>query len=171
MKITPIEIYQKEFRRKTWNGLDSEEVENFLYRIAEGVEAILSENEELRRRLKGAGDGSLSAADTTQALEETHRQAANLLQEARQQARGILESAKAQAEQILAEARASGGDVPAPADDIRGYAETYRRFLEGHLDHLRHWLSPSSEKTPSPTDGAEEDTTTEIQFKETTRIE
>ena len=50
MKITPLDIYQKEFKRKTLNGLDPDDVENFLFHVAEGVEQLLTENAELKRR-------------------------------------------------------------------------------------------------------------------------
>ncbi|GIX06891.1 MAG: hypothetical protein KatS3mg115_1294 [Candidatus Poribacteria bacterium] len=52
MKLTPIDIYQKQFHRRRLRGLDPEEVEEFLFQVAEAVEDLLEEKMELERRLE-----------------------------------------------------------------------------------------------------------------------
>jgi DivIVA domain-containing protein len=146
MKISPIEIFQKEFRRKTLNGLDPEDVEEFLYQIAEGVEHLLNENMELKRRLEahqgaesGDGDTSIRTARSASAardIEQARLESRRILADADEQARSIIARARAEAERILNLSRTERPVRQAMPNPVGPMAQEYQMLLRRHLTQL-----------------------------------
>lgn len=130
MKITPLDIRQKTFAKKTLGGVDKEEVSAYLQSLAGVWEKLLEENRELRIRLESAEkDGqklrelentlymtlrtaeetSLSLVDQANREAELKRKeadmhSASLLTDAENQARLTIEEAQSQANETIAEA-------------------------------------------------------------------
>lgn len=131
MKITPIEIRQKVFQKKSFNGIDRDEVQTFLTEISVAWEKMLDEmadmqmqldnSEQERLKLKAVESSlykTLKAAEDTSAsivaeakkesedkLKETEKQAEDLLSDARTEARKIIEQAEAHSNNFITELR------------------------------------------------------------------
>ncbi len=164
MKLTPLDIYQKEFRRKKLNGLDPEDVEQFLFQVAEGLEALLHENAHLAQRLErggaqpaeqGAGVGSEAAGATgrqvaQREVETARQEAQRIADEARAKAKSIVDDARAQAQRI-GEAGQARAPRPAAATNerVKQFAREYQSMLVTHLSHVTHHLGSEEEDDPS----------------------
>ena len=149
--ITPMEIYQREFKRKALNGLDPEDVEDFLFQVAEDMEALMKENAELKQNQGGGAPASRqepqpAAVDddrSAQALEQAQAEAARIKAKAEAEARGLLNRAKAQAEKI---SRQQGGEgAPAGAGDSSERIKKYQDMLVRHLSQVTLLLDEEGE--------------------------
>lgn len=125
MKITPIEIRQKEFE-KVFRGYDKETVDAFLLSLSQEWERVMDENKDLRkgienaekevirlrevenslfRTLKTAEDAGNHLIDSANKTAELHVREAQMnseaiMNEARSRARTILEEAEEKAKEI-----------------------------------------------------------------------
>jgi len=112
MKITPVEIRQKTFTKKTLGGIDKEEVAAYLDSLSALWEKILEENKELRIRLESSEkeatklrevENSLfrtlkAAEETSVALtEQASREAELMIKEAQWKAKTTIEDAEEEA--------------------------------------------------------------------------
>lgn len=139
--ITPMEIYQREFKRKALNGLDPEDVEDFLFQVAEDMEALMKENTELKQSLEGGAPASRqepqpAAADSRSAetLEQAQAEAATIKAKAEMEARTILNQARAEAKKI---SRQKGGESPqTSAGGVSEHEKKYLSMLARHLSEM-----------------------------------
>ncbi|SMG08896.1 cell division initiation protein [Marivirga sericea] len=154
MKITPLEIRQKEFE-KGFRGYDKDDVKAFLASLSQEWEREMDMQKELKLKLEGAEkeveklrqvESSLyktlkTAEDTganviTQAnrtaelhLKETQMKADKLLSDAQQRAKDIVEDANQKAQTILEEME----------DELKEVAEGFK-MLENHRDNVAEEL-------------------------------
>ncbi|MAF11240.1 hypothetical protein CMK11_12380 [Candidatus Poribacteria bacterium] len=184
MKLTPLDIYQKEFRRKTLNGLDPEDVEQFLFQVAEGLEALLHENARLTQRLASggpepAGEGTdVGEAPTPpegrQEVDQARQEARRIGDEARAKGKALVDDARAEAQRILdaAQARASqpathsSTQAPRPDARARQFAREYQAMIVKHLAQVTHHLADEDDHQDDPVveepAATDEDRTTEV---------
>lgn len=113
MRITPLDIYQQEFRR-VLRGVDPDEVEDFLERVADDYEQLTRENTALKGRIDSleaplAVGGkteqphiSETAAkeDVSSTLREARKEADNLVREARREADNVIHKAREEADRL-----------------------------------------------------------------------
>ena len=123
MKITPVEIRQKTFNKKTLGGIDREEVAVYLDTLSVAWEKTLEENKELRIRLEASEREAQKLRDVESSLyltlktaeetstnltdqaareadllmKETHMKVDALLQEAQWKAKNTIEEAEEEA--------------------------------------------------------------------------
>jgi len=154
MKITPLEIRQKEFE-KGFRGYDKDDVKAFLASLSQEWEREMDMQKELKLKLEGAEkeveklrqvESSLyktlkTAEDTganviTQAnrtaelhLKETQMKADKLLSDAQQRAKNIVEDANQKAQTILEEME----------DELKEVADGFKQ-LENHRDNVAEEL-------------------------------
>lgn len=154
MKITPLEIRQKEFE-KGFRGYDKDDVKAFLASLSQEWEREMDMQKELKLKLEAAEkevaklrqvESSLyktlkTAEDTganviTQAnrtaelhLKETQMKADKLLSDAQQRAKDIVEDANHKAQTILEEME----------DELKEVAEGFKQ-LENHRDNVAEEL-------------------------------
>ena len=146
MRITPLDIYQQEFKR-VLRGVDPDEVEDFLERVADDYEEITKENAALKKRIKsletrladagtrGRGDAERSAeAETSNIIREAKKEADNVIREARKEADNIIRKAKDEARE-----RNTGwaGEIP---------EEVFRRQVDSLLEEAKTKASKLLEK-------------------------
>ena len=150
MKITPLEIRQKQFER-TLRGYDKEEVSAFLSSLSQEWERTQDEAKEMRfkleaaerevlklrevesslyRTLKTAEDTGSNMIDQASKAAELHLRETNmnadaLMNEAKSKAKNTLEEAESIAKQMLEEME----------DRLKELVQTYRNF-ESHRDNL-----------------------------------
>lgn len=118
MKITPIEIRQRDFE-KAFRGYEKEEVDAFLKSLSQEWEKVMDENKDIRRRLETAEaevqrlrnvENSLfktlkTAEDTGASVIEQANKAAELhLREAQMNAESVLNDARTRARNMMEEA-------------------------------------------------------------------
>lgn len=119
MKITPIEIRQKEFQ-KAFRGIDKDEVSAFLVSLSQEWERVLDEGKELRVRLETSERELAKLREVENSLFKTLKTAedtgANLIEQTKKETELQLKSTRMQAEQILNEARANAKAIVESAD-------------------------------------------------------
>ena len=113
MELGAAEINEKQFH-DAWRGYNQEEVDDFLDRVADAVDALQRENEALRERLHELDKRVESGRDTEEMLRKTLASAQDAAQEA-------IATAKAKAEQIVADAEERAQRA---RDELRTRVET-----------------------------------------------
>jgi cell division initiation protein len=150
MKITPIEIRQKQFER-TLRGYDKEEVSAFLSSLSQEWERNQDETKEMRYKLEAAErevvklrevENSLyrtlkTAEETGSSMIDQANKAAELhLRETNMKAEALLNEAKAKAKDTLEEAESIAKQMLEEMEDrLKELSQTYRDF-EAHRDNL-----------------------------------
>lgn len=150
MKITPIEIRQKDFE-KAFRGYEKEEVDAFLVSLSQEWEKTNDENKELRRRLDAAEkdvsklrevENSLyralkTAEDTgTNMIDQASKSAELHLREAKIKAEALLSDSKSRARAIIEDAEEKASEVIEKLqDEIKAIEQDYI-YLETQKDNL-----------------------------------
>ncbi|NLI75746.1 MAG: DivIVA domain-containing protein [Candidatus Riflebacteria bacterium] len=109
MRITPLDIYQREFSRKKLGGLDDTEVYDFLKKVGREYEAVYAECKNLKdqnQRLTNQMKDYLELEKTLkQTLISAQKASADTKNNAEKEAELIVKEAEIQAERIMDEAR------------------------------------------------------------------
>ena len=104
MKITPVEITNKEFKR-TMRGYSTDEVDEFLDAVVEDFEALYRENASLKDKLEAYNEKIQHYASLEKTLQSTLVLAQNTADatkiQAENEAQHILENAKEKAQAII----------------------------------------------------------------------
>jgi cell division initiation protein len=144
MALTPLDIANKEFRRRLFGGYDPAEVDDFLDQVVQEFERLIKESERLREQvetLTAKLEQYQNLEDTInrtlvtaqQAAEEVkanaRREADLLIQEARLQAERIIEAGQAKARRIMEE----NADLSRAAQVLRTQV---RSLLQAQLDAI-----------------------------------
>lgn len=96
--ITPSDIYQQEFKAALMGGYDKEDVDNFLERVANAFEGIISHVETLKEQLDQEKSYNADQTEREAALQEA-------LEEAQRHNESVSEAARREADAIVEEAR------------------------------------------------------------------
>jgi cell division initiation protein len=161
MKITPLEIRQKNFE-VNFRGYNKDEVNAFLLTLSQEWERLVDETKELRLKLEASEkevaklrevEGSLfktlkTAEDTGSNLIEQSRQAAELLlRETQLKADAVLNEAKTKAKDLTDEAELHSRQRLAEMEmRLKALAENYKK-LENTRDDLLHELKRIAQDT------------------------
>ena len=151
MKITPIEIRQREFERH-FRGYDKDEVNAFLQTLSQAWESLLEENKETKNQLGAAqkelaerrdAEGSLfrtlrTAEETgTNIIDRAHRDAEQRIQAAEEEAERIINQAKAEAQGILAQTDGQAQQVVRHMEEkVAILQQDYRRAKTSYTEVL-----------------------------------
>lgn len=104
MKITPVEITNKDFKR-TMRGYSTDEVDEFLDEIVEDFEALYRENASLKDRIEGFNEKIEHYSSLEKTLQSTLILAQNTADatkiQAEKEAEHIIENAKIKADAII----------------------------------------------------------------------
>ena len=153
MNITPLDITQKQFRRRL-RGLDPEEVEAFLALVAVEFEALVKDNGALREVNQRMSDDVAELKSRERALQETLVTAQRASQEirdaARKEAEITLSDAELQAEKIV---QAAHGRFLRIVDDINElkrqriqFETNVRTLVESHVKLIDAFRDPEREE-------------------------
>ncbi|MES2389909.1 MAG: DivIVA domain-containing protein [Bacteroidota bacterium] len=151
MKITPLDIRQKHFEKKTFGGVDKDEVSAFLNTVSQAWEKQLEENRELKIRLEASEREAaklreverslyltLKNAEETGAgmIEQSNKAAALTAQEARLKAETLLNDARNQARHMLEDAEEKSRKTYLDLQqEVKALEHDYRN-LENMRDNL-----------------------------------
>lgn len=105
MLLSPLEIQQKQFRLRTFKGLDAKDVESFLQKVADQMSGLLKEIDELKRDL-GERERQLGEhREREQTLKNTLISAQKTVEQmklnAQKEAKLLVSEAEVKAERIL----------------------------------------------------------------------
>ena len=148
MRITPLDIYQREFSRKNIGGLDENEVYGFLKKIGREYESQYAENKSLKdqaQRLTGQMEDYLELEKTLkQTLISAQKASGELKDNAEKEAELIIREAELQAERILDETRSESEMIGKEIRELK----KQRRMLKVELRTvLESYLSMVTEDT------------------------
>lgn len=149
MRITPLDIYQREFSRKNIGGLDENEVYNFLKKVGREYEALYAENKSLKeqvQRLTGQMEDYLELEKTLkQTLISAQKASGELKDNAEKEAELIIKEAELQAERILDEARTESETIGKEIRELK----RQKRMLKVELRTiLESYLAMVNEDSP-----------------------
>lgn len=143
MKIAPIDIAHKTFKTK-WMGVDGEEVTEFLRAVAEELEVLAKEKNDLKERLREKELALIEFKERDQVLKDTittaHKMAENIRHDAEREAKLILNDASQKGEFIVKDARDSLKKVYQEINDLKrvriGFESRLKSLLTSYLSIL-----------------------------------
>lgn len=143
MKIAPIDIAHKTFSRKMM-GMDTDEVQDFLRLVAEEMEAIIRDRNNLREELREKELAIIEFRERDELLKNTITTATKMSDkiqvDAEREARLILNDAKQQSEMIVRDARDSLRRMFQEISDLKKirmqYENNLRALVNSHLTML-----------------------------------
>jgi len=144
MKVTPLEIRQKQFHLR-FRGFDMNEVDAFLELITEEMESLIRENmglkEELERRDAAIQELKEEERTLKEALVMTQQVVEEMKTNARREAEVILKEAEMQAERIVAQAREQSVQLMAEIAELKRQKKAFLEKFRGLLDLHQKLLS------------------------------
>lgn len=149
MKITPLDIQQKQFRVK-FRGFDVEEVDSFLEMVRDEFEELLRENSRLKEDFHRMENQLREYKETEVILKNTLMTTQQMIEElksnAQKEAELIIKEAELKAEQMIERAQAKAIKIHEDITDLKGikrhFKEEIRRMVENHikmLDSTEEW--------------------------------
>jgi len=143
VKVTPLDIRRKEFKR-SMRGYSDEEVDLFLDEVADEFERLFQENIELQERVQRLEEQMAAHAQLREALEKTlitaQIQADEIRANARKESELILRDAELKARDIIGESYKETQRVQQTLIQLKRLEEDFRfkfrSLLEGHLKLL-----------------------------------
>ena len=139
--ITPSDIYQQEFKAALMGGYDKDDVDNFLERVANAFEGIISHVQDLKEQIdrdKAVMANHIAEAGTLrEALEQSQRHNESIGESARREADAIVEEAR------LIRQRAGLDSVELPAG-LKEEIETLKQARNRIRTDLRAVLAAHS---------------------------
>lgn len=146
MKVTPLEIRQKQFEKKTFGGLDKDEVQAYLNSLSLAWEKMAEEQALLRSRLENSEKEAEKLREVEAALYKSIKAAEETgqktVEQASQQARLIIQQARLKADTLLQESRRKAAKALEEAEEYS--RKTYNEMvgqaknLETELRHIEN---------------------------------
>lgn len=144
MKLTPLDIHHKEFRRSI-RGYDDKEVDDFLDSVADEFERLFKENIDLSERIEAANEKvrSYQQLETTlhNTLVSAQRSAEEIVATAREEAAGVLRDADLKAKEVIHDALTQKQTMTGELVRIKEAEEQFRarfaRMLEEYQSSIR----------------------------------
>jgi cell division initiation protein len=162
MKLTPLDLQQKTFRKARLGGLDEKDVRTFIELCAQELEEmtrkIHKQDEELRRREARIAE----FRDREQLLQTTLTTAQKLSEEMKQATRKeadiLISDAELQAEKIIANAQARRLQLIGEIDELKrartSFLQQLASLIETHKAILDHVRGEPAHSEPPPATGA-----------------
>lgn len=157
MRITPIDIQQQHFKSKLVGGYDQEEVDRFLEQVAEEIELLTVDNQQLRddlgRTRLALNELREREATLKETLITTQRVTDDLKANARREAELIVGNAQVRGEQILQQVEERRMQMVAEVQELRrqkvAFESNLRMAIESHLRLLEVGFDPSFNEPPT----------------------
>lgn len=122
MRLSPLNIKKQDFSRKV-KGYDTHEVAAFLERVADEIEQLQKENEDLKKALDEAGTKISEFKKIEKSLQETlfkaQETSARSMESAKKQTALILKEAEIKANQIIERAKINANEIKTAVQDLK----------------------------------------------------
>ncbi len=159
MKLTPLDIRHKEFKR-AMRGYADVEVDEFLDEVADEFERIFKENIDLRDRLEVLEDQVAGYKRIEETLQKTlisaQASADELKQNSTREAQLIVHEAELQARQLVNEAYTERQGIEQATARLRSAEQDFRfkfrQLLQGYLAHMEGEAPVTGEGDAAQTD-------------------
>ena len=156
MRITPIDIQQQHFRSKMIGGYDQEEVDHFLEQVAEELEVLTLDGQQLRDELSrtklALEDLQNREATLKETLITTQRMTDDLKANARREAELIIANAQLRGEQVLQQVEDRRQKLVTEVQSLRrekvAFETNLRMAIESHLRLLDVGFDASYNEAP-----------------------
>lgn len=137
MPLTPLDIYNKEFKRSV-RGYSEDEVNEFLDEIVRDYEALIRENDELKQSTAGMADRLEEYRKIEATLQSTLLVAQSTAEEvktaARKEADLIIREAEAKAEDMVQRAQARVREIMQDYERLQRETEQFRARVRSLLE-------------------------------------
>jgi len=143
MRITPLDIQQKQFKMKL-RGFDVEEVYGFLEIVREEMEDLLRENANLKENIQRSDNQIREYRDMETTLRETLMTAQQMVEDyktnSRKEAELLIKEAETRADSLIREAHEKVIKIHEDITDMKGirrhFKEELKRLIENPLKML-----------------------------------
>jgi cell division initiation protein len=143
MKLSPQDIKKQEFK-KSVRGFDRDEVMAFLEKLADDIDAVLKENENLKLELESANKNLLEYKKLEKNIQDTLAKAqetsSRSIESAKKQVNILLQEAELKARQIIDKAKESANDVRNAVIQLREEKFTILQKLKAVINSQAHLL-------------------------------
>ncbi len=150
MRITPLDIQQKQYKR-VFRGLDPDEVTQFLEIVRSEFEDLVKENnalkDELRRKESDIGEYREREKTLKDTMMTAQRISEDIKVNAKKDAELVLSEAQLQADKIIQGAHARLVSVVEEINELRRQRVSYESGLKSLLDSHRKLLEVTVEAT------------------------
>lgn len=151
MKLTPLDIHHKEFRRSI-RGYDDKEVDDFLDAVADEFERLFKENIDLSERMEAANEKVRTYQQMETTLHNTlvaaQRSAEEIVASAREEAASLLRDAELKAKEVIHDALTQKQKTTGELVRIKQAEEDFRARFRKTLDEYQ----ASIREVPLPDD-------------------
>jgi cell division initiation protein len=149
MKLTPLDIHHKEFRRSL-RGYDDKEVDDFLDAVADEFERLFKENIDLSERMEVANQKVRTYQDMETTLHNTllaaQRSAEEIVASAREEATALLRDAELKAKEVIHDAltqkQKMTGELVRVKQAEEDFRARFKQLLEQNLASIREVTLP-----------------------------
>lgn len=149
MKMTPLDIYQRVFK-KTFRGYDVQEVDEFIKAVGKEYEQLFAQNRGLKdevARLKEQMKDYIELEKTLkQALISAQKTSGEIKSTADKQAELIIKQAEINADKLIEDARLEAKDIMNDIRNLKTQQRKLRRDLKNLLDSYYEILNEEPEK-------------------------
>lgn len=149
MKITPLDIQQQQFKGKLFGGLDSEDVDAFLQQVAEEMEDLIRENNDLKEQARKVAADMEEMGRRESDLRETMLAAQKITEEmkanAQKEANLLVSEAELKAERIVADSEKKLIELNNQIQELRRQKLQFETALKSLLDTHVKMLSLNEE--------------------------
>ena len=153
MKLTPLDLQQKTFRKVRLGGLDEREVRSWLDLVAAQLEELVRkinrQDEELRRREARINEFKDREQLLQQTLTTTQKLAEEMKANARKEADIIISEAELQGEKIIANAQARRLQLVGEIEELKRARASFVQQLQGMLDMHKSLLDQMRGEQPT----------------------
>jgi cell division initiation protein len=149
MKLTPLDIHHKEFRRSL-RGYDDKEVDDFLDSVADEFERLFKENIDLSERMEVANQKVRTYQEMETTLHNTllaaQRSAEEIVATAREEATTLLRDAEMKAKEVIHDAltqkQKMTGELVRVKQAEEDFRARFKQLLEQNLSAIREVSLP-----------------------------
>ncbi|MEW6409716.1 MAG: DivIVA domain-containing protein [Nitrospirota bacterium] len=149
MKITPLDIQQKQFPLK-FRGFDVEEVDSFLETVREEFEYLIRENNTLREEVERLKQRLEEYKESEESLKKTLVTTQQMVQEFRESAKKeaeiLIKDAEMKAEKMLERAQTKAIKIHEDITDLKGIRKHFREEMKRLLDRFSAMLKYDEEE-------------------------
>ena len=144
MKISPLDIQQQQFKGKFFGGLDPQDVDAFLQMVAEEMENLIRENNDLKEQARKVAADMAEMGQRETDLRETMLAAQKVTEEmkanARKEATLLISEAELKGERILSDSEKKLIELNNQVQDIRRqkmqFETAFKSLLDTHFKML-----------------------------------
>ena len=158
MKLTPLDLQQKRFRKLRLGGVDATEVDAFLELAAAQLEElnrkVHQQDEELRRREARIGEYQNCESLLQQTLTTAQKLGDDMKLNSRKEAEIVLSDAELQAEKIIANAQAKRLQLIVEIEELKrakaGFVSQLTSLVDSHKAMLEAMKPGLEQSVPPP---------------------